>query len=38
LSPFGYPKKKNIYTTAVSLFANSSKRKDLEKIIHWNKW
>ncbi len=38
LSPFGYPKKKNIYTSAVSLFAKSSKRKTLEKIIHWNQW
>ncbi len=38
ISPFGYPKKKNFYTTAVSLFANSSKRKPISKIIHWNNW
>lgn len=38
ISPFGYPAKKNIYTKAVSLFANSKKRKPINKIIHWNKW
>jgi len=38
-SPFGYPKtKKTIYAKAVSTFAQSEKRKDLHKIVCYEKW
>ncbi len=39
LSPFGYPKdKQSLYAKAIKTFAGSKKRKDLEKIVHWEKW
>ncbi len=39
LSPFGYPKDKDsLYAKAIKTFAGSKKRKDLEKIVHWEKW
>lgn len=39
MSPFGYPKeKKSVYSKAVSLFAGSKKRKQINKIYSYNKW
>ncbi|HHI88224.1 MAG TPA: nitroreductase, partial [Candidatus Cloacimonetes bacterium] len=39
LSPFGYPKnKQSLYAKAIKTFAGSKKRKDLYKIVHWEKW
>jgi len=39
LSPFGYPKEKDsLYAKAIKTFAGSKKRKNLEKIVHWEKW
>ncbi|MDP8315580.1 MAG: nitroreductase family protein [Candidatus Celaenobacter antarcticus] len=39
LSPFGYPKDKDsLYAKAIKTFAGSKKRKDIEKIVHWEKW
>ncbi len=39
LSPFGYPKNKDsLYAKAIKAFAGSKKRKELEKIVHLEKW
>lgn len=38
LSPFGYPKDKNIYTKMVGFFAKSDKRKQTEDIFYFNDW
>ncbi|HEX37713.1 MAG TPA: nitroreductase [Candidatus Cloacimonetes bacterium] len=39
LSPFGYPKEKDtLYAKALKTFAGSKKRKELEKIVHWEQW
>ncbi len=39
LSPFGYPKEKDtLYAKTIKTFAGSKKRKELEKIVHWEKW
>ena len=39
MSPFGYPKeKKSVYTKALTMFAGSKKRKDIDRIACYNKW
>lgn len=39
LSPFGYPKKKKtLYEKAVKTIAQSKKRKDIKKIVCFDKW
>ena len=39
ISPFGYPKNKDgLYAKTVKIFAKSKKRKELNKIISYEKW